>query len=374
MRIRSWCSATGASASAEPIASYLKRQGNTPACGRCSNKKRRPRRCSSRPKHYRVVDFFTGFREITSYPMNFLAIFFGRRLYFTIMQSTLHPLAGIVALFALFLVLALTVGFAQAGELSAAPRVQKVVLLRSSAVLVQDADTGEVVINKNSEAVVPIASITKLMTAMVLLDSGVDLSMRVVLAREDVDRYKGSRSRLRTGSVLTRDELLLLALMASENRAGAALGRTYPGGTQALVEAMNEKAAELEMTDSQFVDATGLSKGNVSSARDLAKLVRAAHGYPLIREYSTRDRATVTAFGRPLSFRNTNGLVRSSHWEIGLSKTGYISEAGRCLVMRVRLASKDLIVVLLDSWGKQSRIGDANRLKRWLEASASRSS
>ena len=299
--------------------------------------------------------------------MNLLEIFLWRRVYFIIMQRRLHPLEGIVAVFALFLVLALTVGFAQAGEVSAAPRAQKVVLLRSSAVLVQDADTGEVVINKNSEAVVPIASITKLMTAMVLLDSGVDLSMRVVLAREDVDRYKGSRSRLRTGSVLTRDELLLLALMASENRAGAALGRTYPGGTQALVEAMNEKAAELEMTDSHFVDATGLSKGNVSSARDLAKLVRAAHGYPLIREYSTRDRATVTAFGRPLSFRNTNGLVRSSHWEIGLSKTGYISEAGRCLVMRVRLASKDLIVVLLDSWGKHSRVGDANRIKKWLE-------
>jgi D-alanyl-D-alanine endopeptidase (penicillin-binding protein 7) len=300
--------------------------------------------------------------------MNFLAIFFWRRVYFTIMQRTLHPLEGIVALFALFLVLALTVGFAQAGEVSAAPRAQKVVLLRSSAVLVQDVDTGEVVINKNSEAVVPIASITKLMTAMVLLDSGVDLNMRVVLAREDVDTYKGTRSRLRTGSVLTRDELLLLALMASENRAGAALGRTYPGGTPALVEAMNEKAAELEMTDSHFVDATGLSKRNVSSARDLAKLVRAAHSYPLIREYSTRDRATVTAFGRPLSFRNTNGLVRSSHWEIGLSKTGYISEAGRCLVMRVRLASKDLIVVLLDSWGKHSRVGDANRIKKWLES------
>ena len=300
--------------------------------------------------------------------MNLLAIFLWRRVYSTIMQRRLHPLEGIVALFALFLVLALTVGFAQAGEVSGAPRAQKVVLLRSSAVLVQDADTGEVVINKNSEAVVPIASITKLMTAMVLLDSGVDLSMRVVLAREDVDTFKGTRSRLRTGSVLTRDELLLLALMASENRAGAALGRTYPGGTPALVEAMNEKAAELEMIDSHFVDATGLSKRNVSSARDLAKLVRAAHGYPLIREYSTRDRATVTAFGRPLSFRNTNGLVRSSHWEIGLSKTGYISEAGRCLVMRVRLASKDLIVVLLDSWGKHSRVGDANRIKKWLES------
>src|SRR6266480_4905989 len=369
MRIRSWCSATAASASAGRIASYLKQKGNTPACGRCSSRRRKPRRFSSKLKHStRHRRSFTGFRGISSYHMNLLAIFSWGRVYFTIMQRRLHPLEGIVALFALFLVLALTVVFAQAGEVGAAPRAQKVVLLRSSAVLVQDADTGEVVINKNSEAVVPIASITKLMTAMVLLDSGVDLSMRVVLAREDVDRYKGSRSRLRTGSVLTRDELLLLALMASENRAGAALGRTYPGGTQALVEAMNEKAAELEMTDSHFVDATGLSKGNVSSARDLAKLVRAAHGYPLIREYSTRDRATVTAFGRPLSFRNTNGLVRSSHWEIGLSKTGYISEAGRCLVMRVRLASKDLIVVLLDSWGKHSRVGDANRIKKWLES------
>jgi D-alanyl-D-alanine endopeptidase (penicillin-binding protein 7) len=138
----------------------------------------------------------------------------------------------------------------------------------------------------------------------------------------------------------------------------------------AFVAAMNQKAAELGMTDSRFVDPTGLSSGNVSSARDLAKLVYAAHGYELIREYSTRDRATVSAFGRPVSFRNTNGLVRNSHWEIGLSKTGYISEAGRCLVMRVRLASKDLIVVLLDSWGKQSRIGDANRIRKWLETSA----
>jgi D-alanyl-D-alanine endopeptidase (penicillin-binding protein 7) len=285
------------------------------------------------------------------------------------MQRRLHPLEGIVAICALFLVLALTVGFAQARDVSAAaPRAQKVVLLRSSAVLVQDADTGEIVINKNSEAVVPIASITKLMTAMVLLDSGVDLNMRVVLAREDVDSLKGTRSRLRTGTVLTRDELLMLALMASENRAAAAIGRTYPGGTQAFVEAMNEKSDKLEMNDSHFVDATGLSKGNVSSARDLAKLVRAAHSYPLIREYSTRDRATISAFGRPLSFRNTNGLVRSSHWEIGLSKTGYISEAGRCLVMRVRLASKDVIVVLLDSWGKHSRVGDANRIRKWLES------
>lgn len=277
-------------------------------------------------------------------------------------QRKLHSLEGIVVAFALFFVLALTIGFAQA-------QTQKVVYLRSQAVMVQDAATGEVVINKNSEAVVPIASITKLMTAMILLDRGLDLEQRIVVSRQDVDTVKGTRSRLMPGTVLTRDELLLLALMASENRAAAALARTYPGGVQAFVKAMNEKAAELGMSDSQFVEPTGLSPNNLSSPRDLVKLVRAAHSYPLIREYSTRDRATVKAFNRPLRFVNTNGLVRNSHWDIELSKTGYISEAGRCLVMHVRLASKDLIVVLLDSWGKQSRIADANRIRKWLEMS-----
>jgi len=289
------------------------------------------------------------------------------------MQRTLHPLEGIVAVCALVFVLALSIGFAQAAGDGAHIQKVKMVQLRSASALVQDADTGEIVFTKNSEAVVPIASITKLMTAMVTIDRGLDLEDRIVLSREDVDLKKGSRSRLKPGGVLTRRELMLLALMASENRAAAALGRTYPGGTQVFVDAMNRKAAELGMTDSRFVDPTGLNSGNVSSARDLAKLVNAAHGYELIREFSTRDRTTVNVYGRPMTFRNTNGLVRSSHWEIGLSKTGYISEAGRCLVMRVRLASKDLIVVLLDSWGKQSRVGDANRLKRWLEASAARS-
>ncbi len=277
-------------------------------------------------------------------------------------QRKLHPLEGIVAVFALFFVLALTVGFAQA-------QTHKVAL-RSASALVQDAQTGEIVFDKNSDAVVPIASITKLMTAMVILDRGLDLDQRVVLSREDVDTLKGTRSRLRTGAALTRSELLLLALMASENRAAAALGRTYPGGTEAFVVSMNAKAEQLGMTDSHFVEPTGLSPANVSSARDLAKLVAAAHGYRLIREYSTTEKATVSAFGRHLHFRNTNGLVRSSQWEIGLSKTGYISEAGRGLVMRVHVASKDLIVVLLDSWGRYSRIGDANRIKRWLESSA----
>jgi len=280
-------------------------------------------------------------------------------------QRKLHSLEGIVAAFALFFVLALTIGFAQAQT-----QKVKVVYLRSAAVMVQDAATGEVVINKNSDAVVPIASITKLMTAMIILDRGLDLEQRIVVSREDVDTHKGTRSRLMPGTTLTRDELLLLALMASENRAAAALARTYPGGVQAFVKAMNEKAAELGMSDSQFIEPTGLSPSNVSSPRDLVKLVRAAHGYPLIREYSTRDKAIIKAFNRPLRFVNTNGLVRNSHWDIELSKTGYISEAGRCLVMHVRLASKDLIVVLLDSWGKQSRIGDANRLRKWLESNA----
>jgi D-alanyl-D-alanine endopeptidase (penicillin-binding protein 7) len=212
------------------------------------------------------------------------------------------------------------------------------------------------------------------MTAIVTMDkvasAGLDMEQRVVLSTEDVDHTKGTRSRLRTGATFTRDQLLMLALMASENKAAAALGRTYPGGIEAFVVAMNQKAAELGMTDSRFVDPTGLNSGNVSSARDLAKLVNAAHQYDKIREYSTRSRATVQDRKRTLSYVNTNGLVRNSHWDIGLSKTGYISEAGRCLVMRVRLASKDLIVVLLDSWGKQTRIGDANRLRKWLESSA----
>jgi serine-type D-Ala-D-Ala endopeptidase (penicillin-binding protein 7) len=292
------------------------------------------------------------------------------------MQRKLHPLEGIVAVFALFFVLALSIGFAQAQD-TRQPRLQKTVHLRSSSALVQDISTGEIVIDKNGDSVTPIASITKLMTAMVIIDRGLDLDARIVVSREDVDWKKGTRSRLQPGAILTRDELLVLALMSSENRAAQALGRTYPGGIEAFVAAMNAKATALGMEDSTFVDPTGLSAGNVASAKDLVKLVRAAHQYPLIREYSTRDKHTVKVHGRPLKFVNTNGLVRSSQWEIGLSKTGYISEAGRCLVMHVRLASKDLVVVLLDSWGKHSRIGDANRIRKYLElhaTAASRSS
>ena len=182
-------------------------------------------------------------------------------------------------------------------------------------------------------------------------------------------RLKGTRSRLRPGSSLTRDDLLLLALMASENRAAAALARTYPGGTEAFVAAMNAKARALGMQDTHYVDPTGLNSDNVSSPRDLARLVKAAADYPQIREYTTRGRASVEARGRRLAYHNTNRLVSNPRWAIDLSKTGYISEAGRCLVMQVTVASRELIVVLLDSWGKYSRIGDANRIRKWLESS-----
>lgn len=289
-------------------------------------------------------------------------------------ERSLHHLEKIVAVAALAAVLALTIGFAQAAEPKRAPPKAAAnsdeVFLRSAVALVQDAASGETLIAKNQAAVLPIASITKLMTAMVILDAGINLEQRVAISDEDYDLVKGTRSRLRPGTVLTRDELLLLALMSSENRAAASLGRTYPGGTEAFVAAMNAKAAVLGMHDARFVDSSGLSAGNVASARDLARLVAAAHEYPLIRQYSTRESATVRAFGQLLAYRNTNGLVRSAHWEIGLSKTGYISEAGRCLVMRVRMSSREVTVVLLDSWGKFSRVGDANRIKKWLETHA----
>ena len=285
-------------------------------------------------------------------------------------ERSLHHLEKIVAGMALATVLALAIGFAQAAEPKKPAKKSDEVFLRSAVALVQDAESGETLIAKNLGAVLPIASITKLMTAMVILDAGLNLEQRVAISGEDYDAVKGTRSRLRPGAVLTRDELLLLALMSSENRAAASLARTYPGGTGAFVAAMNAKSAALGMNDTRFVDPTGLSSSNVASARDLARLVAAAHQYPLIRRYSTRESATVQALGRALAFRNTNGMVRSAHWEIGLSKTGYISEAGRCLVMRVRMASREVIVVLLDSWGKFSRVGDANRIKKWLESNA----
>jgi D-alanyl-D-alanine endopeptidase (penicillin-binding protein 7) len=280
-------------------------------------------------------------------------------------ERRLHSLEKVVAIGALTAVLFVSVGFARAGD---GPK------LRSSVALVQDAESGETLYEKNSDTILPIASITKLMTAIVVLERKLDLEQRVAVSAEDLRATRSARvrGRLRPGSVLTRDELLLLALMASENRAAAALARTYPGGTEAFVAAMNAEAGRLGLQDTRFADPTGLSPDNVSSAHDLAGLVRAAHGYPLIREYSTRPSAQVRARGGTVGFRNTNSLVRSDSWDIELSKTGYISAAGRCLVMQMRVASRDLVVILLDSWGKYTRVADARRIRKWLESSVAR--
>jgi D-alanyl-D-alanine endopeptidase (penicillin-binding protein 7) len=240
--------------------------------------------------------------------------------------------------------------------------------VKSSAALVIDHDEGRTLYAKNVDAVQPIASITKLMTAMVVLDANLDLREPITITEDDVDLLKHTSSRLRVGTVLERQELLMLALMASENRAASALGRAYPGGISVFVAAMNQKASDLGMTRTHFVDSSGLSSGNVSTAQDLAKMVTAAYRYPLIQEYTTTPNHTVRfSNGRALAFRNTNGLVKDDAWQIDVSKTGYIAEAGRCLVMQARIAAKPVIIVLLDSWGKYTRIGDANRIKKWID-------
>jgi D-alanyl-D-alanine endopeptidase (penicillin-binding protein 7) len=257
----------------------------------------------------------------------------------------------------------------QARELTAAEDAD--LDLRSAAALVVDQEEGRLLYAKNTDAVMPIASITKLMTAIVVLESGVSLDEPITITRGDVDRLKGTSSRLRLGVKLPRKEMLRLALMASENRAASALARNHPGGSAAFVETMNQKAKELGMHDTRFVDATGLNPNNVSTALDLAVLVNAGYQYPLIRDYTTTESVRLALHGKrkrgALAFSNSNALVRGGQWEIGLSKTGYISEAGRCLVMQARIATKPVIIVLLDSWGKFTRIGDANRIKRWVE-------
>jgi D-alanyl-D-alanine endopeptidase (penicillin-binding protein 7) len=238
--------------------------------------------------------------------------------------------------------------------------------LKSSVALVVDQDTNEVLFSKNPAAVLPIASITKLMTGLVVAESKAALDDVLTVTQDDIDTEKGSRSRLAVGTQLTRGEMMHLALMASENRAANALGRHHPGGLPAFVEAMNRKAASLGMRDTHYVEPTGLSSKNQSSAQDLAVLVRAAHQVPLLRELSTSQEAQVAVGHRVMQFRNTNGLVSNPQWEIGLQKTGYIAEAGRCVVMQAQLAGRKLIMVLLDSTGKYSRIGDAERIRKWL--------
>lgn len=240
--------------------------------------------------------------------------------------------------------------------------------LKSSVALVVDQDTSEVLVNKNAQAVLPIASLTKLMTALLVVEFHQPLDEIIEITDEDIDLEKGSRSRLRVGTQLTRGELLHLALMSSENRAAHALGRHGPGGLAAFVAAMNRKAAALGMASTRYVEPTGLSSDNQSSAADLARLVKAAYAYPLLRELSTSPSYEVDLGHRTLQFHNTNRLVSNPTWEIGLQKTGYIVEAGRCLVMQARLAGRKLIMVFLDSAGKNSRLGDAERVRRWLEA------
>ncbi len=243
-------------------------------------------------------------------------------------------------------------------------------VLGSSAFYVFNQKTGEVLLERNGSAVLPIASITKLMTAMVVLDSGQSLSEPLVINEGDIDRLKGTGSRLSLGTTLTREDMLHLALMSSENRAASALARNYPGGEGAFVEAMNVKARLLGLWNTRFHDGTGLNPANVSSPRDLAKLVAASASYPLIREFSTSPERYVDINGRTLRFGNTNSLVRSPEWAISVSKTGYISEAGRCLVMQTWLHQEPVVMVLMDSNGRYTRTADAKRVRKWLEQNA----
>ncbi|SEI98507.1 D-alanyl-D-alanine endopeptidase [Paraburkholderia diazotrophica] len=240
-------------------------------------------------------------------------------------------------------------------------------MLRSSVAYVVDQNTSETLFDKNSRAVVPIASITKLMTAMVVLDSKAPMTEQIEVTDEDRDYEKNTGSRLSVGSVLSREDMLHIALMASENRAAAALSRYFPGGRPAFMAAMNAKAKALGMTDTHFENPTGLTSQNVASARDLVKMVNAAYQYPMIRRFSTDRSYEVYTGKRTIAYNSTNALVRNSSWDIGLQKTGFINEAGECLVMQATIHDRPMILVLLDSSGKYSRFADAQRLRTWLD-------
>lgn len=241
--------------------------------------------------------------------------------------------------------------------------------LRSASALILDAQ-GNIIYGKDTDSVRSIASITKLMTAMVILDAGLDLAEPVTITKEDRDLVRLTGSRLDYGATLSRREMILLAVMSSENRAASALGRTYPGGLDAFVTAMNRKAEALGMSNSHFADPAGLRTENLSTARDLALMVTAASDYPLITEASTTREMVVHPYSRrgPLTYRNTNRLLKNDNWDIDLSKTGYINEAGRCLVMKAKIEDEELSIVLLNSFGKLTPFGDSNRLRRWLLA------
>ena len=241
--------------------------------------------------------------------------------------------------------------------------------LRSASALVIDTD-GNVIYGKDVDTVRPIASITKLMTAMVIIDSGIDLEEKITVTRDDRDLVQLTGSRLEYGATLTRKEMILLAIMSSENRAAAALGRTYPGGMSKFVAQMNNKAADLGMSHSRFADPAGLDVTNTSTASDLAKMVTAAYSYALIRQASTTKRLEVHPYARrgPLTYGNTNRLLKNASWDIALSKTGYINEAGRCLVMQAIIEGESVSIVLLNSFGKLTPFGDSNRLRKWMLA------
>ena len=267
--------------------------------------------------------------------------------------------------------LALVASVAAGGTDAQAPLVLDPAKLRLASLnaVVIDASAHRPIFAKGADDVTPIASLTKLMTAIVTLDAGLPLDESIAIDMDDLDYLKGTRSRLRMGAELPRREMLRLALMSSENRAASSLARNYPGGTSAFVAAMNAKAASLGMTRTHFSDATGLSARNVSTANDLATLVAAAAQHPQIREFSTTPShyVEVQPMGQVLGYNNTNTLVKNNAWDIQLSKTGYIREAGKCLVMLATIASKPFVIVLLDSAGKYTRLGDAQRVRHWLE-------
>jgi serine-type D-Ala-D-Ala endopeptidase (penicillin-binding protein 7) len=286
----------------------------------------------------------------------------------------------------LFLIMLIACGPARAWQASTAQDIDSTIIdnaldLSALSVLVVDQDTGQPLISKNARMQTPIASITKLMTAMVTLDADLSLDEKIAISSSDIDYLKGTGSRLSVGSAYTREQLLHLALIASENRAAHALGRSYPGGIDAFIEAMNHKARQLGMHSTLYVDPTGLSSYNQSTAEDLAKLVNHAYNYyPVIRNISSsgnyslgkqkvvvKKRRKARVYWRDVAFANTNRLTRDHQWQIGLSKTGFINEAGHCLVMQAQIAERKVIIVLLDALGKYGRLGDATRIKHWLE-------
>ena len=252
------------------------------------------------------------------------------------------------------------------GQIYGLHKVDDPLDLKSSVALVMDQDTNEVLLSKNTQAVLPIASITKLMTGLLVVEAQQPLDEKITITADDRDTEKGTGSRLAFGTTLTREQLLHLALMSSENRAAHALARNYPGGLDAFIAAMNRKASELGMADTHYVEPTGLSSHNQSSAEDLARLVKVAEEQPLLREFTTSKEATVKIGRRQMAFHSTNGLVREGKWDIGLQKTGFINEAGKCLVMQAKLAGRKLIMVFLDTTG--SRAADPERVRKWLDS------